>query len=400
MEQGKEKFPWLILLLMSSVTFMGILSELVPSGILPQMSEGLNVSYSSIGRLVSIYAIASAIGTIPLITWTMHMNRKRLLTILMYIFAISNLIIAFSSSYYLIALARLVGGIAAGVLWPMVSAYAMRLVPSRLHGRAIAVTMSGSTLGLGIGLPIMTVIGTEFGWRIEFGVLAVIIFVIAILGQMFLPSIEGEKCTTANSPFSIIRNKSVVICLIVTLLTIMAHYGLYTYMAPLVEQFSFVGGIKIASILFGIGTIISVVLAGKVIDDHLGSLTVFMLTLAFATMLLFIGFKGMPVVSHLAFLLWGVSFGALVTMFQTAVTRQVETGKDVATSLQSSTFNFGIVLGSALGGTILDHLSVFHIVYVTVGLLIIPILFSVFSKKTFWQKNMDKGDVKLNNNVV
>ena len=171
MEKKKEAFPWLYLLLLSSVTFMGILSELVPSGILPEMSEGLHVSYSSIGLLVSVYAIASAVGTIPLITLTMQMNRKKLLTILMYIFGVSNLIIAFSPSYYLIAAARLVGGISAGVLWPMVSAYAMRLVPSKLHGRAIAVTMSGSTLGLGIGLPIMTAIGTEFGWRIEFGVL-------------------------------------------------------------------------------------------------------------------------------------------------------------------------------------------------------------------------------------
>ena len=144
-----------------------------------------------------------------------------------------------------------------------------------------------------------------------------------------------------------------------------------------------------ASILFGIGTIISVVLAGKVVDDHLGSLTVFMLTLAFGTMFLFVGFKGMPYVSHLAFLLWGVSFGALVTMFQAAVTRQVETGKDVATSLQSSTFNFGIVFGSALGGTILDHLSVYHIVYVTIALLVVPILLSIFSKKTFWQRDMN-----------
>ena len=111
MEQKKENFPWLILVLMSSVTFMGILSELVPSGILPEMSEGLNVSYSSIGLLVSVYAIASAVGTIPLITWTMTMNRKKLLTILMYVFAVSNLIIAFSPSYYLTAAARLVGGI-------------------------------------------------------------------------------------------------------------------------------------------------------------------------------------------------------------------------------------------------------------------------------------------------
>ena len=87
---------------------------------------------------------------------------------------------------------------------------------------------------LGSDLPIMTIIGTELGWRIEFGVLAAVIFVIAILGQILLPSVEGEKRTTANSPFYIIRNRSVVICLVVTLLTIMAHYGLYTYISPLV----------------------------------------------------------------------------------------------------------------------------------------------------------------------
>ncbi|WP_428911705.1 MFS transporter [Niallia sp. Krafla_26] len=389
MEQGKEKFPWLILMLMSSVTFMGILSELVPSGILPQMSEGLGVSYSSIGLLVSVYAIASAVGTIPLITWTMPMNRKKLLQILMIIFGVSNLVIAISSSYYVVAVARLAGGISAGVLWPMVSAYAMRLVPSKQHGKAIAVTMSGSTFGLGIGMPIMTAIGTQIGWRIEFGVLSAVIFIIAILGHFILPSVEGEKRTKTNSPFYIIRNKSVVICLVVTLLTIMAHYGLYTYIAPLVEHFEFAGGINMASILFGIGTIISVVIAGKVIDDHLGALTVFMLTLAFGTMLLFVGFKGMLIISHIGFLLWGVSFGALVTLFQAAVTRQVETGKDVATSLQSSTFNFGIVIGSAVGGTILDYFSVFHIVFLTIALLMVPIILSIFSKKTFWQSNTD-----------
>jgi predicted MFS family arabinose efflux permease len=381
----EKKFPWLYLIIMSSVTFLGILSELVPSGILTQMSEGLNVSYSSIGLLVSVYAIASAVGTIPLITLTMPINRKKLLTILMIIFGVSNLIIAFSSSYYIIAAARLVGGIAAGVLWPMVSAYAMRLVPSHLHGRAIAITMSGSTLGLGIGLPIMTTIGTELGWRIEFGVLSAVIFIIAILAHKFLPSVDGEKRTNTNSPFYIIRNKSVVICLVVTFLTIMAHYGLYTYISPLVENFDFPGGIKAASILFGIGTIVSVVIAGKVVDTHLGALIVFMLTLAFGTMLLFVGFKGTMYISHGAFFLWGVSFGALVTIFQAAVTKQVETGKDVATSLQSSTFNFGIVVGSALGGLILDNSSVYYIIFATLALLVIPILLSIFSKKTFFQ---------------
>lgn len=385
MGNKEVKFPWLYLLILSSVTFMGILSELMPSGVLPEMSSGLGVSYSAIGFLVSVYAIASAVGTIPLITWTMPVNRKKLLLILIIVFALSNLVISLSGSYQVIVIARLIGGISAGVLWPLVSAYAMRLVPPALHGRAIAVAMAGSTLGVGIGLPIMTAIGTSLGWRIEFGVLSAILFVMAVAGQIVLPSVPGEKRSSENSPFTIIRNRSVVICLVVTFLTIMAHYGLYTYISPLVTDIGLSGGINIALIIFGTGTILSVLIAARVVDRYLGPLTVAMLTLAFVAMILLVGFKGAFLVSHLALFLWGISFGALVSIFQTAVTRQVETGKDVATSLQSSTFNFGIVFGSMLGGSVLQRFSAFHIIYLSLGLLVIPILFSIFARKTFYQ---------------
>lgn len=384
MKQNSEKFPWLYLLLMSSITFIVILSELLPSGVLPEMSEGLNVSYSSIGLLLSVHAIASALGTIPLITMTMQINRKRLLIAILIIFGVSNLVITFSSNYFLTALSRLTLGIANVVLWPMISAYAMGLVPSNMEGKAIAVVMAGSTLGLGIGLPIMTSIGTELGWRIEFGVLTAIIFIIAILTYYILPSIEGEKKSATNSPFYIIKNKSVVICLGVTFLTIMAHYGLYTYISPLVDDFNFIGGIKLASILFGIGTIVSVLIATRSIDIHIGRLLVFMLCSRIITMVLFLLFKGMFIVSQFAFFLWGISFGSLVSIFQAAVTKQVTTGKDVATSLQSSVFNFGVLFGSALGGGILDLSSVYNIIFVSLILLIGSTIISIFSKRTYF----------------
>ena len=391
MNNESKKFPWLYLLILSSVTFMGILSELMPSGVLPEMSGGLQVSYAAIGFLVSIYAIASAVGTIPLITWTMPMDRKKLLLILILVFAVSNTVIALSGSYQVIVIARLIGGISAGVLWPLVSAYAMRLVPAHLSGRAIAVAMAGSTLGIGIGLPIMTAIGTTFGWRVEFGVLSVILFAVAVLGYLKLPAVPGEKRSAENSPFTIIKNKSVIICLVVTFLTIMAHYALYTYISPLVTSLSLSGGINLTLIIFGIGTILSVLLAAKVVDQHLGRLTASMLILAFAAMILLAAFKGTPIIAHAAFFLWGISFGALVSIFQTAVTRQVDTGKDVATSLQSSTFNFGIVFGSLLGGSVLERFSAFHIIYLSLGLLIVPILLSVFARKTFYQTESQNG---------
>ena len=45
---------------------------------------------------------------------------------------------------------------ASGVMWPMIAAYGTRLVPEHMHGKAITVIMSGNTLGISIGLPVMT----------------------------------------------------------------------------------------------------------------------------------------------------------------------------------------------------------------------------------------------------
>src|SRR5690606_32573625 len=91
-EKSKTIFPWLMMLLMSSVAFVGILSELIPSGVLPQMMEDLNISEAQTGNLVGYYAVASAIFAITLVSLTMRFNRKLLLLILLVGFAVSNIL--------------------------------------------------------------------------------------------------------------------------------------------------------------------------------------------------------------------------------------------------------------------------------------------------------------------
>ena len=91
-QKSSENFLWLIMLLMSSVTFLGILSELMPSGVLPQMMSDLKITVGQTGNLVGYYAIASAIFAIPLISMTMQFNRKILLLILLGGFSVSNIV--------------------------------------------------------------------------------------------------------------------------------------------------------------------------------------------------------------------------------------------------------------------------------------------------------------------
>ncbi len=377
-----DYFPWVIMILMSSVTFVGILSELMPSGVLPQIMADLEINEIQGGNLVGYYAIASAIFAIPLISATMQLNRKVLLLILLAGFSISNVIAGVVHNYYLIIVMRLIGGVCAGVMWPMIAAFGMRLVEPNQHGKAVAVIMAGNTLGISIGMPIMTYLGNTFGWRNEFIILGVVIAVIGVLSIFMLPSTPGEKLTQSTSPFAVFKNKGVLMVLLLTLLGVCAHYGVYVYITNLVSDIDLVGGIEAALVMFGIGSLISVMLAVKYTDKYLQQLTVLMFVLLALSMALFIIFRGTPIVSHIAFFFWGLSFGPLVTLFQAAVARQVEQAKDVATSVQSSTFNFSIMIATSVGGVALINFSALSLPALSILLAIPGIIISLMAKRT------------------
>ena len=381
----KQTLSWFVFGLMASVTFVGILSELVPSGILPQMTQGLGVEESQVGFMVGVYALASAVAAIPLVSATLAFNRKALLMALLIGFAVSNFVVGLSSSYPVIIGARIVGGICAGVMWPMIAAYGTRLVPENMHGKAITIIMSGNTLGISIGLPVMTTVGLTFGWRSVFMVLGVIVAVIAVLAYIYLPEVKGEKLSKSNSPLTVLKMPSILIVLLLTFLSVAAHYGIYTYITLLVELIDFAGGIGLALLLFGIGSVISVVVSAKYIDAYLRPLIVLMLGVGALSMTMLLAFQGTIVVSHAAFFLWGLAFGPLVTMFQTAVSKQIDEGKDVATAVQSSVFNLSIMMATWVGGMLLNDFptaGIKYIVYMSVACFIVAIVVAFLAKRT------------------
>ena len=376
---------WFVFGLMASVTFVGLLSELIPSGILPQMSEDLGVSESRIGMLVGVYALASALCTIPLIRATLPVNRKQLLLVLLAGFAVSNLVVGLSSSYAVMVGARIVGGVCAGVMWPMIAAYGTRLVPPGLHGRVITVIMAGSTLGISVGLPAMTLVGLKFGWRAEFVVFGLGVALIGVLCHLHLPAVPGERRTRSNSPLTLLKNRAILVVILLTFLSVTGHYAVYTYIALLVETVQLAGGTGMALLVFGIGSVISVVASARVIDRWLQALVVSMLVLSAVSMLLFLAFARTPGIAHFTFFLWGVSFGPLGAMYQTAIARQVDRGRDVATSLQSSVFNFSIMLAAGLGGVLLVRLAgagVKGIVWLALACFVLGAIVALMAKQT------------------
>lgn len=375
-------FPWVIMILMSSVTFVGILSELLPSGVLPQIMTDLGINEIDGGRLVGLYALASAIFGIPLISATMQFNRKSLLLFLLIGFAVCNIASGLVHNYYLILILRFLGGISAGIMWPMIAAFGMRLVEHNHQGRAVAVIMAGNTLGISLGMPLMTSIGDRFGWRVEFIALGLLVALIAILSLFMLPSTPGEKITKSTSPIVMLKNKSILLIILLTLLGVCGHYGVYTYITQLVTKIGIQGGIEMALLVFGIGSLVSIIIATKYIDIYLRELTVLMFAFLAIAMMIFYFFKGTMFISHLGFFLWGLSFGPLVTLFQAAVGNQVESAKDVAMSVQSCMFNLSIMLTTWIAGVLLISFGALSLIWYAVILAVPGMIISIFAKHT------------------
>lgn len=390
-----------MLLLMSSITALAVLCELVPSGVLPDMAAAFGVSSATCGSLVGSYAITSAICGIPLVTLTVSANRKRLLCVLLIGFALSNCIVGGAGCFEVALVGRALGGACAGTLWPMITAYGMEYVGAGNRGKAVTIIMSGITAGMAVGLPAITWLGTLSNYRVEFFALGIILCLVAALCWLFLPSIPGEARSRDNSIGTMLHNRGVLLVVALTFLAVGANYGAYTFISNLVQELAGACGglagsvttiapltIEQAQLFFGIGSIISVVATLALIDKHLWLVTLAMFAIGTVSMVAFVLVFAVGLVANqanlvacVAFVLWGVAFGSLSSIFQTATARQVTSGTAVANSLQSASFNCSIMLGSMSAGALLDGGGTKPIMLAAAVVLICGFVLSVAGKK-------------------
>lgn len=71
--------------------FITLMTEVMPAGLLPQISAGLKIDESMAGQLVTAYAAGSVVTAIPMMTLTQAMPRRMLLLLAVGGFALLNM---------------------------------------------------------------------------------------------------------------------------------------------------------------------------------------------------------------------------------------------------------------------------------------------------------------------
>ncbi|HEX5295297.1 MAG TPA: MFS transporter, partial [Streptosporangiaceae bacterium] len=123
-------FPWTGLLALAAAAFTDVTTDLLPAGLLPQMSGSLHVTEARAGLLVGAFAVASALAAIPVTAALRGLPRRPVLQCVLAGFALLDAITAVSPWYPLTFAARLLAGVMGGTLWSMLAGYAARMVPA------------------------------------------------------------------------------------------------------------------------------------------------------------------------------------------------------------------------------------------------------------------------------
>ncbi|WP_119026382.1 MFS transporter [Acinetobacter soli] len=352
---------WIALIVLSLSSFAIVTTELAPIGLLSALAHDLNQSEAITGLIVTGYGWVAAISALCSIVLLIRFPRKMVLMIMLLILAISNIIVAYSSSFNMIFSARIIGAIAHGSFWALIGAVAYSLVPKHKLGLATSIIFSGVSVASILGVPLASYLTQLSSWRLAFEFLGLLSFIVCILILLFVPKIPDQAPLASGFFKKVLQHSTLNRLFILTALIISSHFAAFTFIEPFLSQIAQLesGQITLLLLVFGLAGLIGNILAGKLIDRHLH--TIILISLVFISGSVFaFGYLGYQVTLSIAIVflaLWGVSIASIFVGLQTWVLKQAEDLASAASAIYVAVFNASIGLGALIGSFMLQYVT-------------------------------------------
>lgn len=370
MTVDKKRSMFALLALAVSAFAIGT-TEFVSVGLLPLIAQDLDISVTTAGLTVSLYALGVMVGAPILTSLTSRMPRKSLLLWIMVIFIVGNGIAASATSVTVLLVARVIAAFAHGVFMSIGSTIAADLVPENRRASAISIMFTGLTVATITGVPFGTFIGQQFGWRFAFVAIVIIGIVGFIANSILIPTDLRQSATTSmRDQVKLVTNGRILLVLSITALGYGGTFVVFTYLSPLLQTITGFeqGTIVIILLAYGVAIAIGNMIGGKLSNKN-PIHALFYMFIAQAIVLLILTFTAPFKVAGLVTILFMGLFAFMnVPGLQVYVVmlaeRFVPSAVDVASAMNIAAFNAGIAIGAYVGGVVTDSIGIIHTAWI------------------------------------
>ncbi len=226
---------------------------MVVAGSLNDLVASLQVSVALGGQLISVAAVAMALGAPLLAVWWGNADRRLLLTLALLWYAAGHLLSALMPNYAALLPVRALSMLGAAVFTPQAAAAINVMVPPAERGRAMTFIFMGWSISSVIGLPLHAWIGESFGWRWAFALVAVLSLGAALAVWRTLPAGVRPPPLSLRSWGTVLTSPLLMGLVVVTVLSGAGQFTLFSYMAPYYRQVLGAGaeGVSLLFMWFG-----------------------------------------------------------------------------------------------------------------------------------------------------
>ncbi len=226
---------------------------MVAAGSLNDLVSSLRVPVAVGGQLISVAAVAMALGAPMLALLLGGIDRRRLLTAALLWYAVGHTLSALMPDFAALLPVRALTVLAAAVFTPQAAAAINVLAPPEQRGRAITTIFLGWSLSSVIGMPLHAYIGETLGWRWAFALVALLSVAAAAAVWRTVPDGVQPPPMSLRSWGRTLADPLLMGLVAVTVLSAAGQFTVFSYLAPYYRQVLGAGaaGVSLLFLWFG-----------------------------------------------------------------------------------------------------------------------------------------------------
>lgn len=362
------------------LVFLGV-GLVIP--VIPQLKDEMNFSGTTMGMMISIFAITQLLMSPVAGILSDRMGRKKIIATGMIIFSISELLFGLAQSKNGFYVSRGLGGIAAALIMPAVTAYVADMTTIAERPKAMGIVSAAISGGFIIGPGVGGIIA-YLGIRAPFyaaSLLSLIGFILTLMVlkepekniQKVSESVKGSILSTLKRPIF----ASLFAIILISSFGLQAFEAIYSIMAS--SNFSFTTG-EIAMIITvsGIIALICQVFFFDAIVQKIGEIRLIQLTFfASGVFIAIIAFTKSHLVVVLSTFVVFLAFDLFRPAVTTYLSKHAGNQQGMINGLNSTFTSFGNILGPLAAGYLFDLNHIFPY-YISAIILLVTGVLSLF----------------------